>query len=371
MATDKRSFATLRKLPSGRWQVRYTGPDGIRRSAPRTFENRMHAEEYAAARRREIDAGKWTIAAAVPLFAGYAQQWLDERQVAGRPLKHRTRHLYQKILNQSLVDAFGAMPLDAITPAKVRAWYAGTLVDRPTARAHAYSLLRTILATAVADDIIPSNPCRIRGAGASKRVHTVTPATIDELDQLGAKMPAQYALMVALASWCAMRYGETIELRRSDVHLADDLSAGVIRVRRAAVRIGGTYRVDSTKSAAGVRNVHIPPHLLSAVRDHLVEHTGADADALLFEAPAGGHLQPSVHQRYWYAARSAIGRDDLRWHDLRHTGAVLAATAGATIAELQSRLGHSTAVAALRYQHVATGADAALAAKLSQLRDTP
>ena len=366
MATDKRSFATLRKLPSGRWQVRYT-VDGIRRSAPRTFANRMHAEEFAAACRREIDAGKWTMANSVevPLFAGYSQQWLDERQVAGRPLKARTAQLYQSILDRQLIPVFGTMPLTAITPAKVRSWYAKTLVDHPTRRAHVYSLLRTILNTAVADDIVESNPCRIRGAGAAKRVHTVTPATIAELDALTAKMPAEYALMVPLASWCALRYGEAIELRRGDA----DVEAGVIRVRRAAVRIRGAYIVDTPKSGAGIRDVHIPPDLIPAVRDHLVQHTGAGAAALLFPSPVGGHLQPWAHQRHWEAARTAIGRDDLRWHDLRHSGAVLAATAGATIAELQARLGHSTAAAALRYQHAAAGSDAALASKLSQLRD--
>ena len=50
-------------------------------------------------------------------------------------------------------------------------------------------------------------------------------------------------------------------------------------------------------------------------------------------------------------AREAAGRPDLRVHDLRHTGATMAARAGATLAELQERLGHSSVNAALRYQH--------------------
>jgi integrase len=66
-------------------------------------------------------------------------------------------------------------------------------------------------------------------------------------------------------------------------------------------------------------------------------------------------------------AREAAGRPDLRFHDLRHTGAVLAAQTGATLAELMSRLGHSTPQAALRYQHAARGRDAEIAAKLSEL----
>jgi integrase len=61
------------------------------------------------------------------------------------------------------------------------------------------------------------------------------------------------------------------------------------------------------------------------------------------------------------------GRPDLRLCDLRHTGAVLAAQTGATLAELMARLGHSTPGAALRYQHAAAGRDAQIAARLSEL----
>lgn len=58
---------------------------------------------------------------------------------------------------------------------------------------------------------------------------------------------------------------------------------------------------------------------------------------------------------------------DLRFHDLRHTGAVLAAQAGATLAELMARLGHSTPGAALRYQHAAAGRDTQIAIALSRI----
>jgi integrase len=118
--------------------------------------------------------------------------------------------------------------------------------------------------------------------------------------------------------------------------------------------------------------VSIPPHLLPALRDHLVEHVEPGADSLLFPAEHGGHLAPSTLQRWFYRAREAAGRPDLRFHDLRHTGAVLAASTGATIAELMARLGHSTPAAALRYQHAAQGADKRIAAALSELvADTP
>jgi len=156
-----------------------------------------------------------------------------------------------------------------------------------------------------------------------------------------------------------------LELRRGDV----DLDAGVVRIRRALVRVGGRLQRDTPKTDAGVRDVAIPPHLLDRFRDHLAEHTAPGADALLF--PSGADPTRWLQSKSLYVdyrkARAAAGRDDLRWHDLRHSGAVLAATAGATLAELMSRLGHSTPAAAMRYQHAAEGRDRVVAAEMSKL----
>uniref|UniRef100_UPI001915E329 tyrosine-type recombinase/integrase n=1 Tax=Mycobacterium intracellulare TaxID=1767 RepID=UPI001915E329 len=88
---------------------------------------------------------------------------------------------------------------------------------------------------------------------------------------------------------------------------------------------------------------------------------------LLFPAAHGGYLAPATLYRQFYKARAAADRDDLRWHDLRHSGAVFAAHAGATLAELMARLGHSTQAAAMRYQHAAQGRDRQIAKLLSEL----
>lgn len=364
---DRRSFASIRKLPSGRYQVRYTGPDGARHTAPHTFAHRIDAEGYAIKTRRAIDAEHWDAGddddPDTTTFGEYAEAWVACRTVSGRPLKPRTREHYAKLLADHILPTFGRRPVAAIKPAHVRAWHAATLPDRPTLRAHAYSLLRAILNSAVADDVIPSNPARIAGASTARRAAKVKPATIEELATITANMPDRLRLMVGLASWCALRFGEAVELRRADV----DLGAAVVRVERAAYRVGGVYQVGTPKSDAGVREVAIPPHVLPEVREHLRRHTARPRDSLLFPADHGGHLQPSTLYRHFHRARDAAGRPDLRWHDLRHTGATLAAQTGATLAELMARLGHSTASAAMRYQHAAGGRDQQIAARLSQL----
>ena len=78
-------------------------------------------------------------------------------------------------------------------------------------------------------------------------------------------------------------------------------------------------------------------------------------------------MASSTLYRWFYPARDAAGRGDLRWHDLRHTGATLAALAGATLPELMNRLGHSTVNAAMRYQHAVKGRDQAIAEALSRM----
>ena len=133
------------------------------------------------------------------------------------------------------------------------------------------------------------------------------------------------------------------------------------------MRTKGAYSVTSPKSDAGIRDVAIPPHMIPQIEKHLAKYVAAERDSLIFPNENGGHLQPSTLYRHWYKARAAAERDDLRWHDLRHSGAVLAAATGASLAELMGRLGHSTPQAAMRYQHAAQGRDREIAALLSKL----
>jgi integrase len=172
----------------------------------------------------------------------------------------------------------------------------------------------------VADDLVPTNPCRIRGAGAAKRVHRTRVASLAELEVIVAAMPARYRAMVLLAAWCGLRFGELAELRRGDV----DLEAGVLRVERAVTSRDGQVFVGDPKSEAGKRPVAVPPHLLPVLEEHLAEHVLRGRDALLFPAHHGGHLAPTTLHNPWSKARQAAGRPDLRFHDLRHTGATLA-----------------------------------------------
>lgn len=221
MAT-RRYFGNIRKLPSGRFQASYKGPDGKRHTAPMTFDSQQYADAWLSGVRTDIQRDKWQppdlVRAAdqipaVSAFGEYAAAWLK-----GRDLADGTRMLYRLVLANQILPAFEGISLNEITPARVRAWHAGLRAETgPTQRARAYSLLRTILNTAVADDVILVNPCRIRGAGTAKTARDIRPASLAELEALTAAMPPRYRLMVLLAAWCSMRFGELAELRRGEV----------------------------------------------------------------------------------------------------------------------------------------------------------
>lgn len=356
------SFGSIRKLPSGRYQARYTGPDGREHRASTTFETKRDASSWLSMQQAEITRRTWLPGVDgrdSPTLTEFARAWVETRE-----LKPKTRSHYVDLLDRLILPTLGDLRLSTITDQHVEDWHRALGSSTPTYRAHAYGLLRTIMGTAVERRMIAASPCRIRGAGASRRRRGIEPASLEEIAAIVDHMPDRYRAMVLVAAWCGLRFGEITELRRKDV----DLARGVIRVSRAVTRVDGETIVGTPKSDAGVRNVDVPPHVVADIEEHLRNHVPRSPDALLFPAADGtSHLAPSTLYRVYYPAREAAGRPDLRWHDLRHTDAVHAAQAGATLAELMARHGHSTSVAALRYQHAARGRGAAIAAKMSQL----
>ncbi len=159
-----RGSGSVRQLPSRRWQARYRLDDGTLVSAPMTFEAKLDAAAWLA------DYAEGVVAVPErrddPTFARYGEVWL-----AGRDLKPRTRALYRDLLDALILPGLGKLKMSRVTPSKVRAWHAALDATTPTRRAHAYGLLRSVMTSAVADEIVTANPCRIRGAGTAKKRH--------------------------------------------------------------------------------------------------------------------------------------------------------------------------------------------------------
>src|SRR5204863_56301 len=160
----RRRFGSIRRRESGRYQVRYPGPDGLTRAAPETFARKSDAERYLTLVEAQIARHEWTDPerAKVPL-GDYADRWIAQRP----KLRPRTRDLYRWMLGKHITPYLGRVPLGRLSTPMVREWRANLLAAgvSPTMAAKAYRLLRAVLMTAVKEDeILPKNPCRIPGA---------------------------------------------------------------------------------------------------------------------------------------------------------------------------------------------------------------
>jgi integrase len=114
--------------------------------------------------------------------------------------------------------------------------------------------------------------------------------------------------------------------------------------------------------------VVLPAVAVAALAEHLEEFAAPEPDGLVFPSGRGTYLQRSNFSRLvWRPAVKQLGLDGLRFHDLRHTAATLAAAAGATTRELMERMGHTSSAVALRYQHVMADRQGAIAAALDGL----
>ncbi|MCQ4207820.1 tyrosine-type recombinase/integrase [Streptomyces longispororuber] len=348
MANDKgrrRRFGAIRKLPSGRYQARYPGPDGVMRPAPVTFETTNDADDWLAEKQTEIRRGDWIDPDAGGVnFAAYAATWVKDRG-----LGVLTVDLYERLLTKHILPTFGDGDLDEITAPRVRAWRTEQLATgSKSVNAKAYRLLKAIMETAVDDELIRRNPCRIKGAGAEKADERPT-ATVAQVDALADAIGMRWRLMVYLGAYGPTRPEELAGLRRRDVHL-DELRI-TVRVAEPE-RVNGRRAPGATKSDAGTRTIYLPAFLGRELRWHLESFAEEGPDGLLFVGERGKPFRRSTFGRYWRKARAVVGLPDhFRFYDLRHTGHTLSTRSGATLKDTMVRAGQSSEKAAMIYQH--------------------
>ncbi|MGY5031049.1 tyrosine-type recombinase/integrase [Streptomyces sp. 900116325] len=345
MAVKKRSFGRVRKLPSGRYQARYAGLDGIDRPAPHTFRTKREADDWLAGRQAELRAGDWTDPdAARVAFGSYASTWITERGISAS-----TADLYRSLLRNHLAPTFDRVALADITPAMVRAWRVARLDAGAGASsvAKSYALLRAVLMTAVEDRLIRRNPCRVKRASVAPTPERPT-ATVQEVYDLAGAIQPRYRALVLLAAFTGLRWGELIGLSRRDI----DLNSGTLRVRRNVAELhSGKQLVKEPKSTAGKRTVAIPAVIVSDLATHLAVFAEPGPDGRVFIGAKKATPRRNHFGKLWRKACDQVGIKGLHFHDLRHTGNTLAAATGASTRELMTRMGHSTARAALIYQH--------------------
>jgi integrase len=187
---------------------------------------------------------------------------------------------------------------------------------------------------------------------------------VTQVYALAAATDERYRVLVLLAAFTSLRWGELAALRRSDI----DAQARTVRVtRQLNERDGGGFTFGPPKSEAGVRIVAIPELITPDLAAHIMTYARPGDDGLIFTSPGGGPLRhTNFRRRFWVPALAAAGLPAMHFHDLRHTGNMLAADAGANLRELIERMGHSTTRAATVYLHGGTERQQAIADELSR-----
>ncbi|MBB1502268.1 tyrosine-type recombinase/integrase [Propioniciclava sp. MC1683] len=385
----RRGFGKLRRLPSKRWQASYIGADQERHVAPVTFTAEGDAESWLNEERKLLESGDWTSPAAreaarqaqnerdsLTLDDFVSRLWLPTLDL--RPATSRDYESLMKNHIRGERPKLGDLPLASITRADVRAWWASMDASKPRARSKAFQLLHNIMNGAVDLELLDVNPAVLpsRTKVRTKRATDVEPFTVEQLQTTADAMPPRLRMAVLLGGWCGLRYGELSELRRSDLYLDQvkvpaelrkKVTAPALHVSRGVIKVKGGYEVGPPKTAAGVRWVHLPAHLVPDLKEHLKLHAAFGRDGLLFPAPNGGHLHANSFARLFTKAATAADRPKATPHVLRYTGVSLTHAAGGTIADNMKRHGHATPAMSLHYAHSMEGADADVAQKLAKL----
>ncbi|HSO70029.1 MAG TPA: tyrosine-type recombinase/integrase [Arachnia sp.] len=310
--------------------------------------------------------------ASVPTVSEWLEQCIDERQKrTRRPIKQTTADNYRKLARLNLEGtALGSMRVTDVKRADVHAWrWNGPPSKTRTQGGKAYELLVSAFDDAVVAELIESTPCTLRGAGAPERAREPESLSLHEVDRFLAAVEEPWAkAALTIQVTCGLRIGEVLALRSKDL----DLAAETVTVAGTVAKIGElgtrTRVVQDPKTRASLRTISLLPDTVADLKAWRQSRGTLKADALLFCDVFGKPLNDDVLRRIHKKAAEKIGRSELKDHDLRATAATLAASAGASVREIQAMLGHTTPTMALSYQTATRERDAERARKMSAQR---
>lgn len=376
----RRTFGTIRKLPSGSYQASYVGEDGQRYLAPATFGSKMDADAWLAIQRANLIQGLWNIPVksaqnTKTAFLDFAFRHIEIQTTHnGNLLRESTKSTYKRLLRHNLSN-FHKFALEDITSVMVDEWWAETIKGgKKTSSSKAYKLLRSVMARAVKSGLRTENPCNVKGAHNATTGKVIVTPTVDEVRGIAANINPRYSKLVQLAANAGLRFGEITELRRKDIHRRVRQGKAVyeIHVARAVTFVPLSpeeklshcsrelFVVDAPKSDYSVRNIEVRSDLTGLLDDLLMNDVAPHEDALLFPAAAGGHLRHDVFMNSWRPALVKAGiSKPITPHCLRHFAGSELARAGANLAEIKKWLGDNSTEAVMRYIH-STGRTGAL-----------
>lgn len=304
-----------------------------------------------------VDAGHLTIGA-------YLEQWLEGIRTSVRA---KTAFSYEDTLRAYVIARIGSARLVDLTAPRIVALY-GELLKSGSRRgpgglsartvAYTHRVFSHALKDAVRASLLMRNPAElVRPPRAARSVTSTWTAEQTGAFLRGVNGDRLRALWALLAT-TGMRRGEALGLHWEDV----DLDAGTVTIRRALVVVGYEMQTSEPKTAAGMRLVHLHPqardylaaHRTAQVQEHLVAGPSWNDTGFVFTTEAGELLHPDRVTKLFGQIIRAAGLPVIRLHDLRHTVATLALTAGVHTKIVQELLGHANVSVTLdTYSHVA------------------
>lgn len=372
--TAKRGLGSIRKLPSGRYQVRYTDPNGVRRTARTTFKAKSQAEFELTRIRGAVEAGTWHVDETPQAgdldpktitLTQLASHWRSQQVNAkGQALSPNTLREYERLINKTL-GKLASKPVRSISRQQIEAWRAPEIKRAPNQTSKAYKHLKTLMTWAHKRHWIASNPCDIERASAYTPSEPEAPDT-KQVQIMLDNSPPPFDTVIALAAFGGLRKGEILELRRKDIETVKDGAETWIRVSvsRGVIWDQGKAIVRKPKTEAGIRSVLLPLAVSNLVIGHL-KQVRLDPEALLFPRTEIGNEHMGEYQinPNWRKVRALAGFTG-RFHSLRTFAATEFAKLNPTNQELMERFGHRDIKTAMRYQRT-TGRDAELLRRLN------
>lgn len=348
-------MATINKLPSGSWRVRFPSA-GRRKSA--SFATEAEAQQFAESLSNPQSAP--VAVPTCPRLDGYAATWFVAHTASTKP---STKHRYKLQVNTHILPHLGLLHLDQLTPANLRSWQSGLLATlSPATVKLTRAVLGMILKMAVDDELIPSNPLdRVKMPKVPKKQITIL--TPDEIHGLKGHVKERYRALVDVMAFGGLRLGEAIALTPDAI----DWDTNELHVRQTVTEDQGGFYVGPPKTEASYRTITLPQFVMVALKNH--REAGFSSEEWMF---TGRRLGDRLNPRYFRnepftEAKRDFGRPDLQPHDLRHTAVSLWILQGASPKLVASRAGHSSVSYVLdTYGHLYGNEDSALAGKLEE-----
>ena len=364
---------SVEQLPSGRWRFKLTSADGKRRASP-SFDSRQECEAVLAAALEELAAGNMAPIGAMTLRA-FGEKYL-ERLATCTAKDDRARwrihiapadfvdlplaEVKRRHIREFMVSLATKRKMVAASGARSGQKVKGDGTISPQTQKHVLGLLRRIFNEAKVDDLVEINPCdgvrAAKVADASEEKWSFL--SLPEIDRLlrCPGMPEEKRLIYEVAIYTGLRQGEMWALRWRDLDL--DGEHPTCSCRRS-------YR-KGTK-ANKVRHFPLLPAALAALRRMRELAADRSPDALVFPGKRG-EMRSEGYDGGWDGWKAKAGlRDELRFHDLRHTCASHLAMGSWgrkwSLAEVRDFIGHSSVTLTERYAHLGPGHLASIAAE--------